>query len=176
MNIIGKHIALRALEPEDLDYLYHTENHPNFSLFGEPHPPYSKWLLKDYIAQAHKSIYEVQQIRLVIEHRKDHKAIGLIDLFDFDPRNKRAALGVLISDDDYRRKGFARQAAKLIIKHAFSELGLHQVYALVATDNDASRGLFDSLNFESSGVIKQWWRKDADAYQDMLLFQTFKPE
>jgi hypothetical protein len=32
------------------------------------------------------------------------------------------------------------------------------------------------LNFESSGVIKQWWRKDADAYQDMLLFQTFKPE
>ena len=79
MNIIGKHIALRALEPEDLDYLYHTENHPNFSLFGEPHPPYSKWLLKDYIAQAHKSIYEVQQIRLVIEHRKDHKAIGLID-------------------------------------------------------------------------------------------------
>ena len=175
MKISGKHISLRALELEDIDYLYFTENHPDFALFGEPHPPYSKSLLKDYIAQAHKSIYEVQQIRLVIENNKDLKPVGLIDLFDFNPLNKRAALGVLISDPNDRRKGFAREAADLILKYAFNDLELNQVYALVVKDNIASRALFTSLSFKSSVTIKKWWRKGFNQYEDMVLFQKFNP-
>ena len=57
MNLIGTNIFLRALEPEDLDYLYRTENDPAFALFGDQHPPYSRNLLKAYIDQAHQSIF-----------------------------------------------------------------------------------------------------------------------
>ena len=75
---------LRALEPQDVDYLYRTENDPDFALFGDQHPPYSRFLLNNYIEQAHQSIYQAQQLRLVIHHKMANTAIGLIDLFDFD--------------------------------------------------------------------------------------------
>ena len=126
MNLIGTNIFLRALEPEDLDYLYRTENDPAFALYGDQHPPYSRHLLKAYIDQAHQSIYQTQQLRLVIHHKLTNQPIGLIDLFDFDSKNKRVALGILITEPSFRQQGLGREAALLFIDYAFESLDCHQ--------------------------------------------------
>lgn len=174
MNLVGSHIMLRALEPEDLDYLYRAENDPDFAFFGDSHPPYSRYLLKSYIAQAHQSIHQIKQLRLVIQHKEVNTPIGLIDLFDFDPRNKRVALGILITEKIYRGQGFGREAIGLMLDYAFGQLDCHQVYTLVAQDNNASIALFSSLSFKKGGVLKSWWNCDKDGFQDMLIYQKFK--
>lgn len=174
MNLIGTNIFLRALEPEDLDYLYRTENDPAFALFGDQHPPYSRNLLKAYIDQAHQSIFQSQQLRLVIHHKLTNQPIGLIDLFDFDPNNKRVALGILISEPSFRQQGLGLEAARLMIDYAFDALDCHQVYSLIAPDNKASIGLFLSLSFEQGAQLKGWWSKHNDEFQDMLIYQKFR--
>ena len=174
MNLIGDNIILRALEPQDVDYLYRTENDPDFALFGDQHPPYSRFLLNNYIEQAHQSIYQAQQLRLVIHHKMANTAIGLIDLFDFDPRNKRVALGVLITEPSFRRQGFAGEAVRLILDHAFEVLDCLQVYTHIAPENQASIALFRSLSFEQTSVLKSWWRFGNGLFQDMLIFQKLK--
>lgn len=174
MNLIGDTIILRALEPEDLDYLYRTENDPDFALFGDHHPPYSRFLLSQYIEQSHQSIYQAKQLRLVIQHKLTNKAIGLVDLFDFDPRNKRVALGILITQQSLHRQGIGCESVQLILDYAFDVLDCHQVYTLIAPDNESSIGLFSSLEFEQTSVLKSWWQRENGFFQDMLIFQKLK--
>ena len=176
MNLIGENIILRALEPEDVGYLYRTENDPNFALFGDQHAPYSRFLLTNYIEQAHQSIYEAKQLRLVIHHKVANQAIGLIDLFDFDPLNKRSSLGIVITEESFRRQGLGREAVRLILAYAFDILDCRQVYTLIAPDNTSSIALFSSLEFEQSSLLKSWWRRENGLFQDMLIFQKFQDD
>jgi hypothetical protein len=38
--------------------------------------------------------YEAKQLRLAICQDEDFPVVGLIDLFDFDPKNNRAGIGL----------------------------------------------------------------------------------
>ncbi len=176
MNLRGENIILRALEPEDVDYLYRTENDADLAHYGDQHPPYTRFLLKRYLEQAHQSIYQAQQLRLVIHHKPTNQAIGLVDLFDFDPQNKRVALGILITEQSLRRQGIGRESVQLILNYAFGVLDCQQVYTLIAPDNKSSIGLFSSLSFRQSGALKSWWHRDNGLFQDMLIFQKLKTD
>jgi diamine N-acetyltransferase len=151
----GTHINLRALEPEDLSFLYQLENDEAIWEVSHTQSPYSSYILKEYIVNAHKDIYEVKQLRLAIEV-KAGKLLGLIDLFDFDPKNKRAGVGIVIANKEDRNKGLGKEALELIIKYSFTHLNLHQLYCNITEDNQASIILFESLGFTRIGLKKDW--------------------
>ena len=65
--------------------------------------PYSKFLIRQYIENAHRDIYDIKQLRLVICTKRG-RAVGLIDVFDLDIKDQRAALGILIADPKDRKK------------------------------------------------------------------------
>ncbi len=117
-----KEIRLRALEPEDLELLYSWENNVSYWILSSTVVPFSKYTLKRYLENSHKDIYETGQLRLMIDHIADNATIGTIDIFDFDPFHKRAGVGILIANEDYRRKGFATMALKCLIDYCFSTL------------------------------------------------------
>jgi len=48
----------------------------------------------------------------------------------------------------YRRKGFAKQALKVLIKYAWKELRLKQLHTGIFSDNKASLTLFKSVGFQ----------------------------
>lgn len=98
---------------------------------------FSKFLLKQYLENAHLDIYEAKQLRLVIDDKVTGKSIGMIDLFDFNPQHKRAGIGILIHPD-FQQKGFASEALQLLIKYCFIHLHLHQLYANITSDNTSS--------------------------------------
>lgn len=85
----GKLVYLRALEPEDLQFIYALENDVTLWEVSHTQTPYSRFLIHQYLENAHQDIYEAKQLRLVICEQETQKAIGLIDLFDFDPKNER---------------------------------------------------------------------------------------
>ncbi|HCC72029.1 MAG TPA: GNAT family N-acetyltransferase, partial [Bacteroidales bacterium] len=78
-------IKLRAPEPEDLVILYNWENDPSIWQVSNTLSPFSKYTLRKYIENSHKSIFETGQLRFMIEIIQLEKTIGTIDLFDFDP-------------------------------------------------------------------------------------------
>jgi len=162
-------IRLRALEPRDLDFLYEIENDRDLWHLSHTQQPFSKDLLRQYIAQADKDIYEVKQFRFGIELIDNQKLIGFIDLFDFDPKNRRAGVGILIHHT-YRQQGLGDVALKLLIDYTQNILFLHQLYANISADNLTSIQLFEKNGFRLIGTKKEW-NFDGKTYTDELMYQ-----
>ena len=109
-------------------------------------------------------------MRLAICNFNDDAAIGLIDIFEFDPKNNRAGIGILIKDSENRSQGVGTEALDLLIKYTFRNLNLHQLYANIATENTASIALFTKFGFEKIGVKKDWTLVSG-SYKDEALYQ-----
>jgi len=165
----GNRITLRALEPEDLEFLFETENNESFWEVSHTQTPFSKFLLKQYLENAHLDIFEAKQLRLIIQENLNQKAVGMIDLFDFNPQHKRAGIGILIHEK-YQKNGFASEAIELLIKYCFTHLNLHQLYANITSDNSKSIALFQKHQFKKIGVKKDWNFSNGK-FKDEILFQ-----
>lgn len=170
----GNTIYLRALEPEDLEFIYAIENDESIWEMSNTQTPYSKFLIKQYIKNAHQDIYEAKQLRLAICIKQTHKAIGLIDLFDFDAKNRRAGIGIIIQENAERSKGYGKEALKLLIDFSFKKLQLHQLFANIAVNNEPSLRLFATFDFQKIGIKKDWNFID-NQYQDEAIFQLINP-
>jgi len=155
LTLRGSKVYLRALEPEDLDFIVEVENSEEFWEISATRVPYSRYLIKKYLQNSHRDIYEVKQLRLMICDLENNP-IGLIDVFDLEPKDRRAALGILIVNNTERGKGYGAEVLTLICNYCFTHLDLHQVYANVTEDNLASIKLFEKNKFEKVGVKKDW--------------------
>jgi diamine N-acetyltransferase len=172
VTLTNKKIKLRALEPEDLEFLYQIENNESFWEVSHTQTPFSKYILKQYLENAHLDIYESKQLRLMIEEKSTYKQIGMIDLFDFNPQHKRAGIGILIHPD-FQKRGFASEALSILINYSFSHLQMHQLYANITSDNSNSLALFQKQNFIKIGVKKDWIISEGN-FKDEVLFQLIK--
>ena len=166
-------IYLRALETEDLEFVYAVENNEAIWEVSNTQTPYSRFLIRQYLENAHQDIYEAKQLRLAICKNDSADAIGLIDLFDFDPKNKRAGVGIIIQNESDRHSGYGKEALGLVIGYAFNQLQLHQLYANISTENSASLSLFTTFGFEKIGVKKDW-NFTRNRFHDEALFQLIK--
>ncbi|WP_178988067.1 GNAT family N-acetyltransferase [Winogradskyella schleiferi] len=155
VSLKGKHIHLRALEPEDLEFVYSIENDTSLWHLSDTQTPYSRFVIKQYLENAQQDIFEAKQLRLAICNSKND-IIGLIDVFDFDIKNKHAGIGILIQDAGNRNLGFGKEALNLLINYCFQTLHLHQVYANISEDNLASLNLFEANGFKKIGLKKEW--------------------
>jgi len=172
VSLQGEYIRLRALEPNDLDFLYKLENDVAIWEISGTTTPYSRHVLNQYLDNAHRDIYDVKQLRLCICSESD-TVIGLIDIFDFDPKNHRAGIGIVVLEDKNRNRGVGAEAIRLLTDYAFSILGLRQLYANVIEGNDASIHLFKKLGFEEVGIKKDWIFSNG-FYKNEILFQKLK--
>ncbi|MDR2894019.1 MAG: GNAT family N-acetyltransferase [Alistipes sp.] len=73
--------------------------------------------------------------------------LGFIDLFDLDPTNRSAGVGILICNESDRRKGYASEALRLLMKYAGRSLELSRLWCNIAADNSASIALFSTCGF-----------------------------
>jgi diamine N-acetyltransferase len=154
-----KNIRLRKLEPSDLPYLYQWENDASVWADGSNHNPLSQQDLRDYIASTTGDIYRDGQLRLIIEERStlnlQPSTLGCIDLFDFDPRNRRAAIGMYIAPE-YRGKGVGRAALEALEDYAFGHLNLRVLYAVIASSNIPCSSLYRSAGYQPSTPLASW--------------------
>ena len=170
ITLKGNLVFLRALEPEDLEFVYQIENDESIWSVSNTNTPYSKFLIRQYLENAHQDIYEAKQLRLAICKTESQEAIGLIDLFDFDPNHNRAGIGIIIKENNDRNLGFGSEALDLLIRYSFSKLNLHQLFANIDPNNSASLKLFTTFGFLKIGIKKHWNLVDGN-YQDEGLFQ-----
>jgi len=170
ITLKGKKLFLRALEPNDLEFIYAIENDESVWEISHTQTPYSRFLVRQYLENANQDIYEAKQLRLAICENDDENAIGLIDLFDFDPKNNRAGIGILIKNNNDRNQGIGTEALGLLINYAFYNLNLNQLYANIDTQNTGSLKLFTNFGFQKIGVKKQWNLVNG-VYKDEALFQ-----
>ncbi len=164
-------IKLRALEPPDAQLLFEWENDPSIWQLSNTIAPFSKFDIEQYILNSEKDIFSNKQLRLMIDKKlpnNELQTIGSIDIFDFDPINKRAGIGILIIKEE-RNKGIASKALDILIKYGFETLNLHQFYCNISIGNKVSLKLFKKKNFQLVGIKKDWNFSNGSFYDEYLL-------
>lgn len=168
MTLESSMIKLRAIEPEDLDLLYRIENDRELWNVGTTNVPYSRYALHDYVAHASDDIYMDRQVRMIIENNEG-EIVGIVDLVNFDPGNRRAEVGLIVLDA-FRRRGYGRNILSQIADYALNVLHLHQLFAYIDLRNEASYHLFKVAGYKESVRIKDWLY-DGREYHDAVMMQ-----
>jgi diamine N-acetyltransferase len=167
----GTNIHLRMPEPTDVDILYQWENDLSVWRVSTTVVPFSRFQMEQYVMNAQHDIYTERQLRLMIDlasRQVPKKTIGCIDLFDFDPLNRRAGVGILIIPEE-RKKGHASETLSLLIRYSFEILQLHQLYCNITMGNDPSIRLFMNAGFVQIGIKKDWRIIDNNWADEIML-------
>ena len=170
MNIEATMCRLRALEEEDLEVMYGWENDMELWRVSGTVAPFARHILSRLIEEQQYDIYATRQLRLVVEivTAEGTKAVGAVDLFDFNPQNGRAGVGIMITKP-YRRQGLAADALQAVERYAREVLRLNQLWCSVTEDNVASLALFEGLGYAECGRRREWILTPEGALTEVLM-------
>ena len=152
-------LRLRKVEPADLPFLYQWENDAASWSDGATHNPLSQQDLRDYLDSTTGDIYRDGQLRMIAEDAG--LTVGCADLFDFDPRNRKAAMGLYVAPE-YRGQGYSEDMLRQLEEYAFAHLNLRLLYAIIRADNEPCTALYKKFAYEPSTPLRHW-TLEADA-------------
>ncbi len=164
-------VTLRALEPTDIDTIYRWENDSRLWLSGSAAAPFSRKQVWDYIAGYTADPYASGELRLMITDTQSREPLGMVDITNFDPVNRRGQVGIMV-DIAHQRLGVGSAALELLASYSRNLLGMHQLWAIIPADNAASRALFERRGYAIEGHLRSWLRVGRE-YRDAYLYHRF---
>ena len=146
-------VYLRALELDDLDRTYKWHNDQAlYRTMGVFHfvsrGTDAEWLRK-------KQAFSNEEVNLAICLTENSQHIGNIYLRNIDWIARHGELRILIGEPDQRSKGYGQAAIRLLIKHAFQDLGLLRLYLFVLEDNKAALRAYETCGFILEGKLRK---------------------
>ncbi|MEM4663018.1 MAG: GNAT family protein [Candidatus Diapherotrites archaeon] len=109
---------------------------------------------ESFVRRARYELKKHRRFTFVIDLKGSEKAIGVVELYKVDYKNKNAALGYWLGKK-YRGKGIMSEAVLSILKFGFKRLKLHRIYAKVLEDNAASRRVLEKCGFTYEGTARE---------------------
>ena len=85
---------------------------------------------------------------------------GCVDLYNYDPLNRRCAVGIMVANE-YRRQGYAIAMLRELQALSTTNYQLHTLYADIAAINTASLALFTKAGYTECGRFKEWFEYDS---------------
>ena len=162
-------ILLRAVEPGDIDFMYLAENDSQAWSASATVAPMSRYMIQQYIDMYRADIYQDRQLRLIAIDATTGTRIGIADLYDFDPRNSRAGVGIYIAPN-LRKQGFGGKMLTTLCRYAQEFLGIEMLYALIGTNNPASLHTFARCGFDETATLTHWL-KTPQGYISAVILQ-----
>lgn len=153
MNLKGKKVTLRAIEPTDLEFLRSMMNDEAISdgVIGLSFPVSSAMQEKWYqsILQDHDNY------RFIIETEKDG-AVGLVTMGDIDWVNRVVhSTGIKVDSKKITESGIALDAMTTMFKFIFYQLNLNRIEGTVLIDNVQANALNKLLGYTIEGTLRQ---------------------
>jgi len=170
----GERIYLRTLTEEDAEGSYiQWLNDAGLCNYNSHHVfPYSKDSAVSYIKS---SLGSRSSLILAVVVKNNNVHIGNISLQNINYISRNAEFAILLGEKDYLRKGYAKEAANLIVGHGFMELNLFRIYCGTSADNIPMQKLALSLGMREEGRRRSAMFKHGQ-YVDMLEYGLLKNE
>lgn len=169
--IYGNRVYLRLMEESDIKLKVEWVNDWEIR----------ETLISEYISLAgtkewfNKSIIDSTRKDFIICLKDNNKAIGFTSLKSIDYRNSKAELTMCLGEKEYWGKGLAKETRLLILRYAFSEIGLNKIYTYNWERNEAIIGLNQKIGFKVEGVLREniFFKNE---YRNMLIMSILKDE
>ena len=162
-------IRLRAIEPEDVDFIYACEEDRQSARWSDNRAPFSRNQLAAYALTYDADPFSAGQLRLIIDNQMGER-VGILDLYDISEKDSRATIGICIHPH-HRKKGLASRALEALLRFNRERLGLRQLTAKVSTENEEGLRLFEKNGFKKIALLPEW-HKIGGKFHDFVLFRT----
>lgn len=150
----GERVRLRALRPDDYHLFVRWNAEPDWSWTGpRAYPPSSPEQVRQWVEREVHDPRGGDLLRLVIT-RMDGVAVGTIDTTECNRQAGTFRYAVAVGAD-HRKQGFAREAAVLLARYYFRELGYQKLNTSVYEFNAPSIALQESLGLELEGRLRR---------------------
>ena len=170
----GKNIRLRAIEPSDAEYFakwnLDSERSAHLAFVW---PPTSASSMMAWASDQSKRKLENDTFFWVIENMFG-EPVGSISTHDCNPRDGTFSYGVDVAAE-HRRKGYASEAIKIVLKYYFEELRYQKVTVPVHSDNPASIAMHKKLGSKKEGTHRRMAFSHGK-YIDIIWFGMTKEE
>lgn len=84
----------------------------------------------------------------------DHP-VGCVELYNYDPINRRAAVGIVVSNE-YRHRGNGSTMIQTLTDFCRQNTSLHQLYADIAANNTPSLHIFQKAGYAHCATLRDW--------------------
>ena len=158
-------VAIRRARQDDLDFIVSLVEHedvaPFLAVVGSRTPDELLQEIRDGEVDTDASG------RFVIEVDGEHA--GTMRFPRTNNRSRIAHLGGLAVHPDFRGRRLADDAALLLVRHLFDELGYHRVELEIYAFNDRAIAHAERIGFVREGVRRRAYRRD-DGWVDGVMF------
>jgi RimJ/RimL family protein N-acetyltransferase len=130
--------------------------------------PYTPQDARNWIHDVGKQYRAGTLLQWVIFLREKNELVGAIGLSGIDREHRHAELGYWIGKP-WWRSGFATEAARAVVQFAFSETGMHRIYAHHFSRNPGSGRVLQKIGMQYEGKLREhvvrWGRfEDIEIY------------
>ncbi len=170
----GENVRLRAMEPSDWEtyFAWNQDDEMARRTYYIPLPQ-SQESVKRFAERQSLEPSETDNFRFVVENSQ-REVVGDITVNNCNPRNGTFSWG-LNTKMEHRRKGYASEALKLVMRYYFQELRYQKVTVHIYSFNEPSVKLHESLGFQLEGRIRRAVFTN-DQYFDELIYGLTKEE
>jgi [ribosomal protein S5]-alanine N-acetyltransferase len=95
-------------------------------------------------------------VRLAIIRADDGAVVGTLSLFALDEQSRRAEIGFALASSAWGQ-GYAQEAARALIRHAFGVMRLNRLEADIDPRNEGSARVLERLGFRREGLLRERW-------------------
>ena len=167
-------LLLRVIKPETMTQLYtvtsSAEEHRSFlgirsdkeyALFRER---YSPGMTTFFFSYRH----------FIIHEKATGVFMGRCDYHTWQLRHFRAEIGYALNEE-YKGKGYMREALKAVLIHGFEDMELHRVEAFIGPENERSLKLVQHFGFKEEGLLREHYYHQ-DKWVDSACFSLLRGE
>lgn len=165
-------IRLAPLTMADAPQLYEWINDRDQVLFNAPYKPVSEPQHAEWLA----AITSRRDATIFgIRTTGQDTLVGSCQLHSIDPIHRSAELQIRIGETSARGKGYGKNAVRLLLRFAFSDLNLHRVFVHVFADNAPAIRLYETTGFKREGALRDAAFIDGK-YVDVLVMGVLESE
>jgi predicted alpha/beta superfamily hydrolase/RimJ/RimL family protein N-acetyltransferase len=170
--MVGERVALGPLRPELFPLHVEWLNDPEvaWGIFGR-HEPRSD---ADETAWLEAERSKPDSRLFLVHRREDGRPIGLTSLTEIGTPPGTATFRILLGAAGDRGQGLGEEVSRLMLRHAFADLGMDRVALDVFEYNVAARRLYGRLGFRETGRRRDRIHRDGATW-DVILMALDRP-
>lgn len=174
MALTGEHVILRAIEEDDLEPLRQWRNRPELRRFFREHREISPAMQRRWYEDV--VLKDPATRMFAIAEKASGRLLGACGICWIDWRNRSGDFSIYLGADGlYIDDRFAPDAGRLLLAHAFEDLGLHRVWAEIYDTDAAKQAFFPKLGLvEEARHAETTWKEGR--YVDSLFYRLLASE
>lgn len=134
-----------------------------------------EFIRQEKIHQKGYESYNQKMLNFQIVEKESDTIIGNCGFHSWNPQHHRAEVGYALNSDEFKNKGFMKEALQKVIEYGFQELDLNRIEALIDENNTPSKKLLHHFGFTREGNLRGHYLVDG-VFEDSVLYSLLKSE